>query len=138
MEVRRTTRADLDVIMGAPHLFDAPPDPDRTAEMLDDPRHHLFLALSMGDPVGFLSAVDYIHPDKPRAMWINELGVLETARRRSVATRLTAEASAHAQTIGCTEIWVLADPTHEALGFYASLSWAREGDHIAMFTKALT
>lgn len=138
MEVRRATPADLDLVMRAGTLFDGPPDAVRTAEMLDDPRHHLFLALSIGKPLGFLSAVDYIHPDKPRAMWINELGVHFGVRRRGVGTRLVDGAMAHARALKCAEIWVLADPTQAALGFYASLGWAREGEHIAMFTKALT
>jgi len=137
MEVRRATRADLDLVMEAGYLFDGPPDRARTVELLDDARHHLFLALTTGKAAGFLSAVDYIHPDKPRSLWINELGVHEAARRRGIATRLVASALTHARAIGCADIWVLADPTTEALSFYASLNWSREGDHIAMFTKVL-
>ncbi|MEO0939815.1 MAG: GNAT family N-acetyltransferase [Pseudomonadota bacterium] len=137
MEVRRATPDDLDLILGAGHLFDGPPDAATTAEFLSDPRHHLFVA-PYGRPLGFLSALDYIHPDKPRAFWINELGVDARARRQGIATALILAAETHARSLGCTEIWVLADPTEEALGFYASLGWAREGSHIAMFTKALT
>ncbi|MEM9872387.1 MAG: GNAT family N-acetyltransferase [Pseudomonadota bacterium] len=138
MPVRRATPDDLGLILSAGHLFDGPPTRDRTTEMLADPRHHLFLALVQDRPVGFLSAVDYVHPDKPRQMWINELGVAQADRRQGHASALTTAATTHAQTLDCSEIWVLADNTAAALGFYTSLGWVRAGDHIAMFTKVLT
>jgi len=43
----------------------------------DDPRHHLVVAVEHV-VVGFCSAVDYIQPDKPPELWINEVGVAPT------------------------------------------------------------
>ncbi|MEL6701318.1 MAG: GNAT family N-acetyltransferase, partial [Pseudomonadota bacterium] len=59
-------------------------------------------------------------------------------QRQGIATGLVAAAEAHARSLECQEIWVFSDPTPDALGFYTSLGWAREGSHIAMFTKVLT
>src|SRR5690554_1295594 len=57
-------------------VFDDPVDLERTREFLRDPRHHLVVAIDTGTVVGFVSAVHYVHPDKPAPeMWINEVGV---------------------------------------------------------------
>ena len=49
----------------APDVFDNVVDLEGTAVFLRDSRHHLAVALDAGQVVGFASAVDYIHPDKP-------------------------------------------------------------------------
>src|SRR6516164_8619649 len=73
----------------APDVFDDPIDAGRAGEFLADPRHHLAVAVEDRQVVGFVSAVHYVHPDKPRKeLWINEIGVAETHRRRGLATRL--------------------------------------------------
>lgn len=60
----------------APDVFDDPIDPAAAAEFLADPRHHLAVAIVGGLVVGFVSAVQYVHPDKPAPeLWINEVGV---------------------------------------------------------------
>jgi GNAT superfamily N-acetyltransferase len=71
-------------------------------------------------------------------MWVNELGVAPTHRRRGIATRLIGALCDHARTLGCTEAWVISDPTEEALGFYRSLDAPQTGTHLAMFTIRLT
>jgi aminoglycoside 6'-N-acetyltransferase I len=52
------------------------------------------------------SAVDYVHPDKAPQLWINEIGVAPTHRRRGVGRRLLDALLAHGRTIGCTEAWL--------------------------------
>ncbi|HEX8903522.1 MAG TPA: GNAT family N-acetyltransferase, partial [Longimicrobiaceae bacterium] len=58
-----------------PGVFDHQVDLARAAEFLADPRHHLAVAVEDGAVIGFASGVDYIHPDKPRELWIDEVGV---------------------------------------------------------------
>src|SRR4051812_9280545 len=73
----------------APGVFDDSIDVPRAEEFLADPRHHLAVALEDGLVVGFVSAVHYVHPDKPRPeLWINEVSVAATHRNRGLATRL--------------------------------------------------
>ena len=67
-------------------------------------------------------------------MLIIELGVAEDRRREGIATLLIEAAKEKARSLSCVELWVLADPTEEALGFYQSLDATREGSHVAMFT----
>jgi GNAT superfamily N-acetyltransferase len=95
--------ADVD-----PDVFDNPIDIGRADAFLADPRHHLAVAVEGGWVVGFVSAVHYVHPDKPRPeLWINEVGVAATHRRRGLGTRLLRAIFAAARDQGCAEAWVL-------------------------------
>ena len=44
-------------------VFDRPIQDDLLAEFLSDARHHIAIADEDGLIVGFVSAVDYVHPD---------------------------------------------------------------------------
>jgi hypothetical protein len=69
-------------ILGAPDVallqntgddvFDKAISPRLTSEFLADPRHHIAAAIEGDTVVGFVSAVHYVHPDKPPELWINE------------------------------------------------------------------
>src|SRR5690242_8701573 len=73
----------------APGVFDDPINARRAEEFLADPRHHLVVAVDEGLVVGFVSAVHYVHPDKPLPeLWINEIGVTATHQGRGLGTRL--------------------------------------------------
>lgn len=107
--------ADADILANvADGVFDRPVDPALARSFLDDPRHHIAVALDGDRVVGFASAVDYVHPDKPRQMWINEVGVAPTHRNRGAGTALIDLIVAHARSIGCTEAWVLTDEDNAA------------------------
>jgi ribosomal protein S18 acetylase RimI-like enzyme len=123
----------------APDVFDNAIDVVRANEFLADPRHHLVVAVDNGQVVGFVSAVHYIHPDKPRPeLWINEVGVAETHRGRGLATRLLRSVFAVAQGLGCVEAWVLTDRENTAaMRLYAAAgSTEAPTDHV-MFTFRL-
>lgn len=136
IDVRLATLDDHALLLGA-DVFDAPVIPELLNEVLTDPRLHLVLALEGAHCIGFLSAIHYPHPDKARQMWINELGVNETHRRQGIATRLVGVIMDRARALNCNQLWVIADTTDEAHGFYASLNAQRDGDDFAMFTIAL-
>jgi aminoglycoside 6'-N-acetyltransferase I len=87
-------------------VFDDPVDPRWAAHFLADPRHHIVVALDAGEVVGMTSAVDYVHPDKAPQLWINEVGVAPTHRRRGVGRRLLEAMLAHGRALGCTEAWL--------------------------------
>lgn len=60
-------RDDLDILKNiAPGVFDDRIDLPRTSEFLADPRHHLVVAIDNNLVIGFVSAVHYVHPDKPQ------------------------------------------------------------------------
>lgn len=107
VDIRKLDRGDLSVLdRVAVEVFDGPVDPHWARVFLDDPRHHLFVAVESGVVVGMVSAVDYVHPDKAPQLWINELGVGRNYRRRGIARRLLASMLAHGRDIGCTEAWL--------------------------------
>jgi aminoglycoside 6'-N-acetyltransferase I len=124
-----------------PDVFDATPRPDLVRSFLAAPHLHLALAVAEADGgrrvVGMCSGIVYHHPDKPQQWWINELGVASPWRRNRLATRLVAACADHARALDCTEIWVVADPTPMAEGFWQSLGWSRTGSRLAMFSRSL-
>lgn len=106
-DVNRFTRVGED-------LFDNAIDPSLLGEFLNDPRHHIVIADDDGLLVGFVSAVDYVHPDKPRQLFINEVAVASGHRRRGIGLQLMLMILEHARGLGCTEAWVLTDSGNEA------------------------
>jgi aminoglycoside 6'-N-acetyltransferase I len=120
----------------APDVFDDRIDVGRANEFLADRRHHLVVAVDDGQVVGFVSAVHYLHPDKPRPeLWINEVGVAPTHQGRGLGTRLLRSVLAVAQDLGCAEAWVLTDRANTAaMRLYAAAgSTEAPTDHV-MFT----
>jgi aminoglycoside 6'-N-acetyltransferase I len=97
-------RAVLDRV--ADGVFDHVIDPHWCATFFADPRHHLVVAVDGGVVVGFVSAVDYVHPDKAPQLWINEVGVAPTHQRQGIARRLLDAMLAHGRTLGCEEAWL--------------------------------
>ena len=93
----------------APDVFDFQLDERLTAEFLQDPRHHLAVAIDEDVVVGFASAVNYIHPDKPAELWINEVGVAPTHRNRGVARALLELLFTVGRQEGCSTAWVLTE-----------------------------
>ena len=123
----------------APDVFDDPIEAGRANEFLADSRHHLAVAIEDGWVVGFVSAVHYVHPDKPRPeLWINEIGVAATHRGRGLGTRLLRAVFDLARGLGCAEAWVLTDRVNTAaMRLYAAAgSTEAPTDHV-MFTFKL-
>lgn len=118
-------------------VFDGPVIPAMLTSFLADPKQHILIAMD-GDLIcGMCSGMHHHHPDKHPDMWINELSVAEPWRRRGLATRLINGLCDHARSLDCHEIWVVADPTDMAEGFYTSLGWTRDGTRLAMFSDTL-
>jgi len=98
----------------APGVFDHDVDPRWTAEFFADARHHLAVALDGDTVVGMASAVHYVHPDKPPELWVNEVGVAPTHRRRGIGRGLLQALFARGWELGCREAWVLTDDDNSA------------------------
>ena len=122
----------------AADVFDDPIDPQLAAQFLDDPRHHLAVAIDEGRVIGFASGVHYVHPDKPAEMWINEVGVADSHQRRGIGQAVVRALLEHAERLGCGEAWVLADETNEpAKKLYASCGGSASATPSMMFTFTL-
>lgn len=111
----------------AADVFDGPVMPDRWAEFLADPRHHLAVALADDEVIGMASALHYVHPDKPPELWINEVSVTPAWQQQGVATTLLTALFAQARALGCTAAWVLTEiDNYAARRLYASAGGEEE------------
>jgi ribosomal protein S18 acetylase RimI-like enzyme len=131
--IRRLGRDDAGVVMRMGPLFDYDPLPDATTRFLADEQHHLLAAFDAGEPVGFVSGVETTHPDKGTEMFLYELAVLESHRRRGIGRALVDALAELARERGCYGMWVLTDHDNDAaLPTYGSAGGHRQ-DGIVMF-----
>ncbi|HEV7930695.1 MAG TPA: GNAT family N-acetyltransferase [Actinomadura sp.] len=112
MEIRRITR--FEAVEAAGHLFDEPPREEPTRRFLADAGHHLFLAYEDGVPAGMITGIEMTHPDKGTEMFVYELGVEESYRRRGIAAALVAALADLGRERGCYGMWVVTDEGNTA------------------------
>lgn len=112
--IHRCTSDDVDLVLSAPHLFDDEPTEDLTRAFLAGPCNHLVLALVDGFPVGFVSGIEIVHPDKEPEMFIYELGVDESHRREGHGRQLVLALADIATERSCRGMWVPLDSDNEA------------------------
>jgi ribosomal protein S18 acetylase RimI-like enzyme len=137
IELKVLTAADGDRLRRvAADVFDDPIDPDKAAEFLRDPRHRLVVALDEDVVVGFVSAVVYVHPDKPRPeLWINEVGVAPTHHRLGLGRRMLEAMLDLGRQQDCGEAWVLTERSNPAaMRLYAASGGEEAAEEAVMFT----
>jgi len=121
-------------VIAAQDLFDGPARAEQTRRFLSEPGHHLLLAYEDGDPVGFVSGVEIVHPDKLPEMMLYEIAVDEGSRLRGYGRALVDALAARARERGCDALFVFADgDDDDAQAFYAALKPART-EPCVMFT----
>jgi len=138
IEVKVLQRGDERVLMKvAAEVFDNPIDAELSREFLEDPRHHIAVAIDDGLVVGFASGVHYIHPDKPPELWINEVGLAPTHRRRGLGKAVLRALFEVGRAHNCTIAWVLTDRSNAAaMALYSSVGGI-EGDEGTGLSKAM-
>lgn len=114
MKIVELGPADAAKVMAAGDLFDHPPDAKATARFLAESGHHLFIAYDGDRPMGFVSGIETVHPDKGTEMFLYELGVAEPYRRRGVGRALVERLAQMARDLGCYGMWVATDDANEA------------------------
>jgi ribosomal protein S18 acetylase RimI-like enzyme len=132
--VRRLGPADEREVERFAAAFDDPIRPESVTAFLAEDRHHLLVATVDGEPAGFVSAVEILHPDKPTELFLNELGVDEPFRRRGAATALLEALKDLGRSRGCSVIWVLTDEANPAaMATYRRAGGVWNGDRQIMF-----
>jgi aminoglycoside 6'-N-acetyltransferase I len=122
----------------APGVFDNQIHDRWSSEFLNDPRHHLSVAIEQGTIVGFASAVHYVHPDKQPELWINEIGVAATHRNIGLGKKLLRALFEVGRGLGCREAWVLTDRSNlPAIRLYASVGGVEPPGDVVFFTFGL-
>jgi GNAT superfamily N-acetyltransferase len=136
IEIKLLAATDCDVLQSvAADVFDDPIDPAAAAAFLGDDRHHLAVAIASGVVVGFVSAVHYLHPDKPAPeLWINEVGVAPTHQGQGLARKLLDAVLTEARRLGCSVAWVLTERTNAAaMRLYARCGGVEAPQDAVMF-----
>ena len=140
IEIKLLGPADLGILdKVAGNVFDDPIVESSAREFLGDPRHRLVVALDQDIVVGFVSAVIYIHPDKPAPeLWINEIGVAPTHQNQGIGKSLMQTILEEAKRSGCSEAWVLTDRINlPAMAMYRSAGGEEALPDPTMFTFRL-
>lgn len=135
MEIRLLEERDAALLANVgPDVFDHVVQPQFASAFLADPRHHVVAALEGGQVIGFVSALDYIHPDKPPELWINEVGVASSHRRRGLAKQMLTAMFEHARSRGCRQAWVLTERSNAvALDLYRAAGGVEPHSDVVMF-----
>jgi len=132
--IRLLGSADAALIATAADVFDHCPQAHLTAEFLQDPRHHLIAAIDDSQLVGFISAVHYVHPDKPAELWINEVGVAPSHQGQGIGRQMLRLVLEHGKKLGCVNAWVLTDRNNPAaMGLYAGAGGVEAEKPAVMF-----
>lgn len=96
-------------IIGAAHLFDSTPTESWSREFLGRAGHHLLIAYSVDEAVGFVSGMEVMHPDKDTEMLLYELAVHESHRRMGIGRGLVRALADLAGSRSCRGMWVPVD-----------------------------
>jgi ribosomal protein S18 acetylase RimI-like enzyme len=133
IEIKVLQRGDESVLRNlAPGVFDNPIDPELTREFLEDPRHHIAVAIDDAVVVGFASGVHYIHPDKPPELWINEVGVAPTHHHRGLGKAVLRALFEVGRAHNCKVAWVLTDRSNvAAMALYSSVGGTEGSDGLS-------
>lgn len=133
--LRVLSPSDISLLLNAADdVFDYAVNETYAREFLDDPRHHIVVALVDGVVIGFASAVHYIHPDKPPELWINEVGVTALQQGRGIAKAIMTEMLKLGKRLGCANAWVLTDRNNIAANkLYQSIGGRISEEETAMY-----
>lgn len=113
-QIRRMTSGDEPLVLRARAIFDHPPRIEETRRYLGSDGHHLLFAVADGEPVGFVTGVELVHPDKIVEMFLYELGVAEAARGQGIGRALVEALGELARERKCRGMWVLTDGDNAA------------------------
>jgi ribosomal protein S18 acetylase RimI-like enzyme len=108
------------------------PGPADRAELLTDARAFFLVAFDEDEPVGFVLAHELPrrHGD-PSKLFVYEVGVEETHRRRGIATALLGELASLARERGIASGFVPAEPDNDAANaLYESAGGTNEGTNV--------
>ena len=131
MHIERLVGGDDERVAAAGALFDHAPTTEATGDFLRRDDHYLFVAYDeAGAPGGFITGVLMVHPDKGREMFLYELAVAESHRRRGYAKALIRALEDAARAADCYGMFVLTGLDNDAaLAAYASAGARDDGRH---------
>jgi ribosomal protein S18 acetylase RimI-like enzyme len=120
-------------------VFDDAISPHLLRAFLANPANHLVVAVADDRVVGMASGIAYVHPDKPLALFINEVGVCARFRRQGLGQRLVSALIERGRGLGCTEAWVATEASNTpARALYESLGGVADEEHAVVYIYPLS
>lgn len=113
MEIRHVRKGEVGLVADAGGLFDHVPDPRWTEDFLGRGGNHLLIAFVDDRPVGFVSGIEILHPDKGPEMLLYELAVDAKYRGRAIGKGLVERLRDVARDAGCRGMWVVTSTENE-------------------------
>ena len=111
----------------AEEVFDREIIPDRLGAFLAAPGHVMFVAVDDQEVVGQIRGMVHLQPDRASDLYIDNLGVAPSHKRRGIATMLIAALIAWAKAQGCISVWLATETDNdEAMGLYGMLQFERK------------
>lgn len=124
-------RVDADV-------FDHPVQPGLLQAFLANPANLLVVAIADAQVVGMATGICYVHPDKPLALFINEVGVAARFHRQGLGKRLLSTMLEQGRVRGCTEAWVATETGNTAArALYQSLGGVADQEQAVVYVYPL-
>jgi ribosomal protein S18 acetylase RimI-like enzyme len=119
-------------VKAAERLFDDPVDLEATRRYLQNEANHLVISYVDGQPAGFVSGTELMHPDHGQPeLFLNELGVDLAYRGRGIGKELVARLWELARSRGCRGMWVLTDESNVAAkNVYSGTGGIRKADQV--------
>lgn len=118
-------------------VFDDPVQPEYLQAFLANPANVLAVAITEHQVIGMASGITYVHPDKPLALFINEVGVAGPYQQRGIGKQLVQALLAHGESIGCTTAWVATEVSNlAARALYRSLGGEEDSEHAVVYNFA--
>ena len=119
-------------------VFDHEVQPELLRVFLANPANLLVVAVSEGQVVGMASGITYVHPDKPLALFINEVGVSARFHRRGLGKQLVSRLIEKGQEAGCTEAWVATEVDNKpARALYEALGGVQDEELAVVYVYPL-
>ncbi len=119
-------------------VFDHAVQPALLEAFLASQSHAMVVAVLDDRVVGMATGVSYVHPDKPLAMFINEVGVSPRMQGKGIGKRLVTALLDEARRRGCSEAWVATEVGNRpARALYESLGGVEDSEHAVVYVYPL-
>lgn len=119
-------------------VFDHPVQKGFLEEFLANPMNVLIAAVDNDTVVGMATGIVYVHPDKPRQLFINEVGVDDAYQGRGIGKLLIGAILDEGKRRGAQEAWVATEVGNSpARALYRSTGGVEDPDGIVMYLYSL-
>jgi ribosomal protein S18 acetylase RimI-like enzyme len=128
VQARLLDASDIGMILES-EAFDYPPTRARTEAYFAARNHLIVGAILARKLIGFASGTMLFHPDKPPALFINEVAVDEQRQRQGIGRRLCVLLMEEARARGCEGIWLATEADNvPACALYRAVGGRETGD----------